>query len=271
MQYVDVGLNLAHHRFDRDRDAVVARARAAGVVGAVLTGTSIAASAEVARLAADLAGWARATTGVHPHDADTLDVAALACLRELARQPTCAAIGECGLDFERDFSPRPAQEAAFEAQLALAAELGRPVFLHERGAWDRFSAILAPWLLRLPAVVLHCFTAGPDRVREALDLGCHLGITGWICDDRRAGPLRRAVADIPLDRLLIETDAPYLSPRDLPPGQVAVAGIGRARLLSRNEPALLPWICAAVARHGGHTPQQVAQASTENARRIFGL
>jgi len=269
MQLVDIGLNLAHPRFQEDLDQVVARARAAGVVAAVLTGTSVPDSAAVAALARRFPGWAFPTAGVHPHQADTLDPSGLDRLRALAAAPGCVAVGECGLDFERDFSPRPAQEAAFEAQLALAAELGRPVFLHQRGAWGRFAAILGPWIPRLPAAVLHCFTEAPDRARAALDLGCKLGITGWICDERRGGPLREAVAALPLDRLMIETDAPYLSPRDIT--AQAVPGLSRARLLRRNEPAALPWICEAVAHCGGWTPAAVAEASTATARRVFGL
>ena len=263
---VDIGLNLAHHRFDKDRAAVVERARAAGVVHAVLTGTTVEGSAAVLGLADG--AWARATVGVHPHHAETLDDDALARLAALSRDPRCAAIGECGLDFERDFSPRPAQERAFQAQCELAARRGLPLFLHQRGAWDRFAAILSPWMDRVPGAVLHCFTDGPDVARAALDLGLHLGITGWVCDDRRADPLRAALPRVPLDRLLVETDAPYLPPRDL---SLAPPGLTVARLKSRNEPAVLPHVAAAVARWSGHPLAELAETSTAMARRLFGL
>lgn len=266
MQLVDIGLNLGHPRFDKDRSAVVARARAAGVVHALLTGTTVPASAAVLALADG--AWSRATVGVHPHHADQVDDAALATLRDLAIDPRCAAIGECGLDFERDFSPRPAQERAFEAQCSLAADLGLPLFLHQRGAWDRFAAILAPWLPRLPGAVLHCFTEGPEVARAALDLGLHLGITGWVCDDRRAEALRAALPLVPLHRLLLETDAPYLPPRDLPQ---APEGLTLARVKARNEPAVLPHVAATVARWSGHDLPALAAATTATARRLFGL
>ncbi len=268
MHLIDIGVNLAHRRFDKDRAAVVARARAVGVDTMVLTGTSVRESARVLELAEtyDLA----ATVGVHPHDARNLDDAALATLAELARHPRCVAIGECGLDFDRDFSPRPDQERAFAAQLELAATLGKPLFLHQREAWGRFAALLGPFLDRVPGAVVHCFTDGPDVADAALALGCHIGVTGWICDDRRAGPLRAAVPRIPADRLMLETDAPFLGPRDLA-GESPVPGIGLGRLKKRNEPALLPWICQAVARFRGDDPDALAAACTATTRRFFGL
>lgn len=270
MQLIDIGLNLAHPRFAPDREALVERARQAGVVGALLTGTSLTGSAEVLRLAAGLPGWARATVGVHPHEARSLDDETLTGLEELTQSPLCAAIGECGLDFERDFSPRPNQQRAFEAQLDLAARLGLPVFLHQRGAMPRFAEILADWRPRLVGVVVHCFTDGPEVARALLDLDCELGITGWVCDERRAGPLREALRVVPMDRLMVETDAPYLPPRDLSPPS-PVPGIGLARLKSRNEPALLPWILQAVAAAGGWEPAALAASSTRLARERFGL
>ncbi len=276
LEIIDIGLNLAHPRFDADRHAMIDRARQAGVVGAVLTGTSVPGSAEVLRLAEGLRpaeglpGWARATVGVHPHEASTLNDAALAELAALADSPLCAAIGECGLDFERDLSPRPDQQRAFEAQLDLAARLGLPVFLHQRGAMPRFAEILAEWRPRLVGAVVHCFTDGPEVARELLDLDCELGITGWVCDERRAGPLRDSLRVVPMQRLMIETDAPYLPPRDLRLPS-PVPGIGLSRLKSRNEPALLPWILRAVADAGGWQAWDLAESSTQLARERFGL
>lgn len=269
MQLVDIGLNLAHRRFDKDHAAVVARARAAGVVQMVLTGTSVADSEAVLALAEqhDLV----ATVGVHPHDARHLDAAGLERLYDLARHPRCVAIGECGLDFDRDFSPRPDQERAFQAQLDLAAELGKPLFLHQRASFDRFAALLRPYLDRVPGAVDHCFTDGPEVARASLALGLHLGITGWICDDRRNAELRAALRLIPIERLMLETDAPFLSPRDLPAGESPVPGVGTGKLKGRNEPALLPWICARVARERGEEVEALAAGTTETARRFFGL
>lgn len=272
MQLVDIGLNLAHHRYDKDRAQVVDRAQAAGVMQAVLTGTTVEGSAASLGLADGR--WSWSTVGVHPHNADELDDVGLSRLRLMAADPLCVAVGECGLDFERDFSPRADQERALEAQLDLAVAVAKPVFLHQRGAWDRFAAILAPYMPSLAGAVVHCFTDGPDIARAALELGCHLGITGWICDDRRAAAVRTALPLIPTDRLMLESDAPYLTPRDLhrgPAGESPVAGIGFARLKSRNEPALLPWICRAAAHYGGHDLEALAAASTATARRFFAL
>lgn len=265
---IDIGVNLGHRRFDADRDAVIARARAQGVSQLVLTGTNLQQSEQALALAEehDLV----ATVGVHPHDAAGLDAAGLDRLRDLARHPRCVAIGECGLDFDRDFSPRPDQERAFSWQLRLAADLGKPLFLHQRAAWQRFALLIAPVLPDVPGAVMHCFTDGPDIAAAALDLGCHLGVTGWVCDDRRAGPLRAALPTIPDDRLMLETDAPFLSPRDLS-APSPVPGMGVSRLKSRNEPALLPWICAAVARIRDQDPDRLAAATTATARAFFGL
>lgn len=267
MQLIDIGVNLAHRRYAADHARVVARARAAGVVQLVLTGTSVADSEAVLALAEehDLV----ATVGVHPHDARHLDAAGLERLHALALHPRCVAIGECGLDFDRDYSPRPDQERAFAAQLDLAAQLGKPLFLHQRASFDRFATLLRPYLGRVPAAVDHCFTDGPDVARASLALGLHLGITGWVCDDRRAGPLRAALPHIPADRLMLETDAPFLTPRDL--SESPVPGVGLGRLKGRNEPALLPWICAAVARIRGEATEELARTSTATARAFFGV
>jgi TatD DNase family protein len=256
---VDIGINLSHKQFGADRAAVVARARAAGVRRMLVTGTSVASTRAAIALAREHPGVLFATAGIHPHDASTASPPALAELAELARSPEVRALGECGLDFDRDFSPRPAQEAAFEAQLDLAAELRRPLFLHERAAHDRFLAILARARPRLGAAVVHCFTGGARELDAYLAHDLHIGITGWICDERRGAALRPLVARIPADRLMIETDAPFL----LPPAEKA-----RGR---RNEPAFLVHVLEAVARAAGRPAEQVAAETTRTAEKFFGL
>ncbi|WP_019935197.1 3'-5' ssDNA/RNA exonuclease TatD [Oceanimonas smirnovii] len=258
---IDIGVNLTSSQFDKDREAVLARAHAAGVTGLILTGTSLTESRAVAELAAERPGFCYATAGVHPHDAKTFDDTTLNELRELATQPQVVAVGECGLDFNRDFSPRPRQEAAFEAQLALAAELQLPVFMHCRDAHERFIAILSPWRDRLPAAVLHCFTGTEDELNDCLALDLHIGITGWICDERRGRELQRLVSLIPPERLMMETDSPYLIPRDLSPRPAS----------RRNEPAYLPHIAGRIAAcRGEHTAELIA-ATTATSRRFFQL
>jgi TatD DNase family protein len=254
---VDIGVNLGHRQFDADRDQVIARALAAGVTTLVLTGTSVAGSREALALARAHPGTMLATAGIHPHHASQADARALVDLRELAEDPLVVAMGECGLDFERNFSPPVDQERAFHAQLELAAVLGLPVFLHERRAHARFVAILGEHRERLPGAVVHCFTGTADELAVYLELDCHVGITGWICDERRGRHLLELVPRIPADRLMLETDAPFLTPRDLRP------------LPRRNEPAFLTHVLARVAQASGRPPAEVAAQTTATARAFF--
>ncbi|UEX76735.1 TatD family hydrolase [Spiribacter halobius] len=260
-ELIDIGVNLTHKRFHRDRDAVIQRAADAGVTRMVLTGVDAPGSQAALELAQLHPGRMTATAGVHPHHAADWDGDTEAALRRLLAAPQAVAVGETGLDFFRDFSPRPAQEAAFEAQLDLAAETGRPVFLHQRDAAERFLAILRAHRQRLCGAVLHCFTGDQTLLHACLDLDLHIGVTGWVCDERRGGALRECVADIPADRLMIETDAPFLLPRDLEP---------RPRD-GRNEPAFLPHILRAVAALRDETPAALAETTRTTAERFFGL
>jgi TatD DNase family protein len=257
MQLADIGANLGHASFRDDLDAVVARARAHGVGTIVVTGTSLAES----RRAADIAEahGLYATAGVHPHHARECDAQTIPALREIARHPRVVAMGECGLDFNRNYAPHPDQEKWFVAQLELAAELGKPLFLHSRDAHPRFAEILR--VHRVGKAVAHCFTGEAAELRAYLDLGLYIGITGWICDERRGAHLLALVKEIPADRLLVETDAPYLTPRDLRPQPKA----------RRNEPAFLPHILRTVARARGEAPQALAAATTRNAKAFFGI
>jgi TatD DNase family protein len=259
MELVDIGVNLAHRRFAHDRAAVLARAAAAGVSRIVVTGTSVAASREAAAL--HVPGRIYSTAGVHPHDSRHLDEAGLAELERLAGTPGVVAIGECGLDFDRDFSPRPDQERAFVAQLELAARTGKPLFLHERAAHRRFVDLIAPLRSRLSAAVVHCFTGSAEELDAYLALDLHIGITGWICDERRGEHLLPLVARIPADRLMLETDAPFLTPRTARPRPAG----------GRNEPALLTWVLETVARAAGKPAAQVAAETTRTAEQFFAL
>ena len=261
LDLIDIGANLTHDSFDRDRDAVLTRAAAAGVGRIVVTGTSVTSSVQAAALCESRPGVLFATAGVHPHHAADFDGHTAAALRSLLKGPAFVAVGECGLDFFRDYSPRDAQRRAFTAQLELAAEIGKPVFLHQREAHDEFMAVLAPLRARLAGGVAHCFTGGPAELAAYLDLDLHIGVTGWVCDERRGNELRAAVPAIPLDRLLVETDAPYLLPRDLLPKPQN----------RRNEPQYLPHVLARVAALMSQPVEVVAEATTANAERLFGL
>jgi TatD DNase family protein len=256
---IDIGANLSHPAFHADLPAVIARARRAGVTAIVVTGTSVAESVNALKLAAAYPEAVHATAGVHPHHARECDASTIPALRVLAQQPRVVAIGECGLDFNRNYSPHPDQEKWFVAQLELAIEVKKPLFLHSRDAFPRFPEILKQY--KLPKAVAHCFTGEKAELHAYLDLGLYVGITGWICDERRGAHLLELVRDIPADRLMLETDSPYLTPRDLRPQPKA----------RRNEPAHLPHILRTVARALGRPPEQVAEETTRNAKAFFGL
>lgn len=256
---VDIGANLSHKSFGSDLEAVLQRARDAGVRRILVTGTGVESTRAAIALARSKPGVLFATAGIHPHDASTASPAALAELAALARSSEVKSMGECGLDFDRDFSPRSAQETAFEAQLEIAAANRLPLFLHERAAHERFLSILARHRPRLSRAVVHCFTGTAAELEAYLALDLHVGITGWICDDRRGAGLRALMAKIPADRLMIETDAPFLSPP-------AAKAPGR-----RNEPAFLTHVLDAVARGAGRPSEQVAAETTRTAALFFGL
>lgn len=260
-ELIDIGANLTHDSFDADRDDIMERAATAGVNRMIVTGTTVEASLHALQLARDCPRRLFATAGVHPHHADEVDGEAVSALKSLVAEPEVVAVGECGLDFFRDYSPRDAQRRAFEAQLRIAAETGKPVFLHQRDAHDPFVSLLREYLPEITGGVAHCFTGNRQELEEYLELGLHIGITGWICDERRGDSLRDAVRYLPLDRVLIETDAPYLLPRDLPEKPS-----GR-----RNEPSVLPHILDTLARHMQQETGVVARATTANAERLFGL
>jgi TatD DNase family protein len=257
---IDIGINLTHDSYDRDREAVLARARAVGVMQMMVTGATVAGSARAVTLARTHPGTLFATAGVHPHHASDLDTTSLEELAELARDPAVVALGECGLDYFRNFSPRAQQRQAFHWQLELAARLGKPVFLHQRDAHEEFVAILREHASGWRGVA-HCFTGSAEQLHAYLQLGLAIGITGWICDERRGAHLLALMPQVPAERLLLETDGPYLLPRDLSPKPAS----------RRNEPAYLPHIAAAVAQARGETLESLARSSTTAARALFGL
>lgn len=260
VELIDIGLNLAHRSFESDRAAVVQRGREVGVSHMIITGTNAAASKAAAALAREDRAQLSSTAGTHPHHAKEFSDVTADTIRTLAAQEEVVAIGECGLDFNRNFSTPDDQRACLQAQLEIAAEVQLPVFLHERDAHEALCALVEPVVPRLAGLVVHCFTGGPEQAERYLSMGAYLGITGWVCDERRGQALREAVAMIPDDRLMLETDAPFLTPRDAPKGTPR-----------RNEPAMLPHVLAAVAKLRGQTPEAVAKAATANTRAFFGL
>jgi TatD DNase family protein len=257
---IDIGINLAHDTYDDDRAAVIERANAAGIVQMIVTGSSIESSARAIDLAHAHPGRLFATAGVHPHHAGELTAEVASELERLLGDPAVVAIGECGLDYFRDFSPRTAQQQAFHCQLDLARRLGKPVFLHQRDSHGDFTAILREHAGTWRGVA-HCFTGADEELACYLGLGLAIGVTGWICDERRGSHLVALMPRIPSERLLLETDGPYLLPRTLKPKPAS----------RRNEPAYLRHIAQAVARARGETLESVARSSTAAARALFRL
>ncbi len=261
MQLIDIGANLTHKSFDPDRNQVIGRAREAGVVRMIVTGSSVACSKQAAELAADYPDVLYSTAGIHPHHAAEIQTGDREALAGLLQKENVVAAGECGLDYFRNFSPKEDQRRVFTMQLELAAEHRMPVFLHQRDAHDDFVAILKEYLPEIPKAVAHCFTGNGDELDGCLELGLYVGITGWICDERRGGHLKDLVANIPLNRLMVETDSPYLLPRDLDPKP------GNRR----NEPMYLPHIVQSIAEAREIEALELAAATARTSEQFFAL
>jgi TatD DNase family protein len=262
---VDIGVNLTNKRFDKDREEVIYRAKSVNLSGLLITGTSVEESQKALALCQQyqqsFPGYLHCTAGVHPHDADHVSADYLSQLRQLAEHSHIKAIGECGLDFNRNFSAPVQQQKVFGEQVALAAELQLPLFLHQRDAFEPWFSILSPYLDKIPAMVSHCFTGSKAELIQCLSADMYIGITGWLCDERRGQELRDILNLIPLNRLLIETDAPYLTPRTIRPKPKS----------SRNEPSYLPFIVKEIASITGIDPQDIACQTSLNANKVFNL
>ena len=262
---IDVGVNLTNKRFDKDRTELIVRAKNNGVKQLLITGTSVSESQKALALCQDyqqqFPNTLFATAGVHPHDADGVSIDYLAQLAQLAKQPQVKAIGECGLDFNRNFSAPAQQLKVFKEQLNLAVQLGMPLFLHQRDAFETWFDELKPFIGQVPALVAHCFTGNKAQLRKCIEADMYIGITGWLCDERRGKTLQEIVRLIPQNRLLIETDAPYLTPRTIKPKPKS----------SRNEPSYLPFIVEKIASITALDPREIACQTSINARQAFNL
>lgn len=262
---IDIGVNLTNKRFDKDRDELLYRAKDQGVEKLIITGTSVAESQKAIALCQDYQqkypNTLYSTAGVHPHDADGVDNDYLMQLALLAEKPHVKAIGECGLDFNRNFSAPEQQLKVFKAQISLAAELNMPLFLHQRDAFSPWFAELKPFIDKVPAMISHCFTGNKAELEQCLAANMYIGITGWLCDERRGKELQEIVKLIPLNRLLIETDAPYLTPRTIRPRPKS----------SRNEPSFLPYVVQKIAELTAIDPNEIACQTSANANQVFNL
>ena len=256
--WCDTGVNLFSTQFALDRDAVLVRAIQAGVSHLLLIGSDLSESEQNIAFCQQHPSCF-STAGVHPHQAARVDTSWLTLLSELLASPQVVAVGECGLDFNRDFSPRPIQQQVFAEQLQLAKSSAKPVYLHERDAFDTQIAMLLEH--QISHGVAHCFTGDSQQLKAYLDLGLYIGITGWVCDERRGQALQQALRYIPADRLLLETDAPYLLPRTLTPKPSS----------RRNEPAFLPAVASVVAQLTGTDIDTLAAQTLNNSRSLFGF
>ena len=258
---IDIGVNLTNTRFDKDRAAVIKRAKLANIEAMLVTGTNVAESQLALKLCQENPAFLSSTAGVHPHDADNVSDNYLDELRALACQKQVKAIGECGLDYNRNFSTPINQQRVFAEQVSLASEVKLPLFLHQRDAFDSWLGILLPYISKVPALVTHCFTGNLRQLNQCLEHGMYIGITGWICDERRGQALREIIKHIPLDRLLIETDAPYLTPRNIRPKPKS----------SRNEPSYLSFVVDVIAKEMNCDAIEIKKHSTLNAQKVFNL
>ena len=231
----------------------------------ILTGTSVKNSEQSLVLAKKYPGKLFATAGIHPHDAKHFDGESISRLRKLLQDSQVISVGECGLDFDRDFSPRPVQETCYEAQLKLAVEVQKPLFLHERAAFTRFNNITDNYLSRLPKAVVHCFTGSLQEAKTYLDKGFYLGFTGAISDVRRFEHLKEVVKYTPLDRIMIETDAPFMRPKNAP------KNLTTKYHERRNEPAFLPFVAQTIAQFKGTSVEEIADQTRQTAKLFFGI
>lgn len=256
----DIGANLTGRHFAHDLEETLDRAVAAGVGFIDITGTDEASSAKAELMASSRPDLLGATAGIHPHGAKHFNAASQRRIADLLARPRVLMCGEMGLDYARNYSTPEEQRRAFEAQLELASHVAKPLFLHCREAFSDFVAAID----RRPSLwaksIVHCFTGDANEAAALVERGAHIGITGWIADKRRNAPLLAAMARIPLERIMIETDAPYLMPINKPKSQTR----------DRNEPAHLPWVAQAVAQALGVDAAAIAKISFDNAERLIG-
>jgi TatD DNase family protein len=258
MQLIDIGVNFHSSQLRGVGAELVERAAAAGVVAILATGTSLESSrSELAFARGQSRVWS--TAGVHPHSAKEWHAASAAEFDPLWADERVVAVGECGLDYHRMFSPKEAQRLAFDAQIEASLRTGKPLFLHCRDAFDDFHAMLRAASQAGAHGVVHCFTGTAAEAEACLALDLDIGITGCVTDTARGAELRDAIRVIPLDRLHLETDAPYLRPKNA----------GKTR--PYNEPALLPFVARTVAELKGVEAATLAAHATANSRRLFKL
>lgn len=261
MKLIDIGVNLTNQRLYNKLGDIIHNAKSAGIIHQIITGTSLKSSQLALQITKSYPGYFSSTAGCHPHDAKDFKIADETLLQHLAEEDGVVAIGECGLDFNRNYSPEDIQEKVFARQIEIACKVKLPLFMHQRDAHRRFVEILSQYQGQYTAGVIHCFTGDKQQLRDCLDLGLFIGITGWICDERRGKELQDAVKYLPLDRIMVETDAPYLLPRNIKPKPKS----------NTNEPANLPWVLLQLAECLELNAETIAAQITNNTKQFFAL
>lgn len=262
---IDIGANLAGNVFIGDLDAVLHRAKQAGLRGIIITGSDEAscnAAIDICQRHSPVSLYA--TAGIHPHHASNYNETLEKQLKLWLQQSCVVAVGETGLDFNRNYSPPAEQERAFERQLALAGDIGKPLFLHERDAHPRFIQLCNAYRDNIADAVVHCFTGSREALYAYLDAGFYIGITGWVCDTKRGQDLKALLPQIPLGRLMIETDAPYL----IPGNKQLRKRLARS---GRNEPWTLPLVATTVAEAYGLPIERIIETTLRNSQAFFRL
>jgi TatD DNase family protein len=261
MPLFDICFNFTSGKFRHDEQGFIDRAKQAGVTHFLVTGSDQDDSQFAAELSQRFQDGMYATTGVHPHLAKSWQDETYKKLYELAKHERVKAIGEAGLDYNRNFSTPAQQEHVFREQIKLSIECQKPLFLHERDAHKEFLSVLSEYKHDIGPTVVHCFTGNQEALENYINMDLYIGITGWICDERRGTHLHELVKIIPQDRLLIETDAPYLFPRTYKP---------RPKNMT-NEPSYLPHIAEHIAHHRGDSVESLADYTMNNAKRLLDL
>ena len=246
-QFFDIGANLTHKSFDKDLESILNEAHEQGVKRLSITGSCLEDSIVASEIAEKYKSTCISTAGIHPHNAKEYSPELFTEIKSLLKKDVVKSIGETGLDFNRNFSSPEDQQLSFEAHLELSIEMNIPLFLHERDAHKKFIEITSSYIDHMPKSVVHCFTGNKGALLKYIEMGFYIGITGWLCDERRGKHLEELISLIPLDRLMIETDSPYLLPRDM--------GIDNS---ARNEP-----------RYLGHIAKKVASLRPESEELLF--
>ena len=260
-RYIDIAVNLIGSKLEYQIETVIDEACAAAVEKQIIIGSNLDESAEVAVCCTKHPKNLYGTAGVHPHYANQWTNNSAETLLMLLQHESIVAVGECGLDFNRNFSTADQQLNAFEAQLQIAAKTQMPIYMHCRDAHCEFTQLVKQYRPHLSKAVLHCFTGSRAELEDCLELDLYIGVTGWVCDERRGQSLAEAVKHIPDNRLMLETDSPYLLPRTLKPKPKS----------STNYPKYLPHIADTVANLRQQDKELLAKQCLDNTIDFFGL